>query len=78
MLSSSIVVQSSSFKNVGPSGLPCGQIALRKLPNLFACMVWYVRQQKLKKVKYLFDTQGMSPSAFVSKCLEAVAAYFKV
>lgn len=43
---STIEVQSTFFKNVGPTGLPCGVISLSKRPDLMKLVVGYVRGRK--------------------------------
>jgi hypothetical protein len=78
MLDRSIVVGSTSFKNVGKLGLPVGHISFSRLPNLFRVLVDFLKVCQVQKRHLLFKVDGLAPSVFLSNCLHRLDTFFAI
>lgn len=68
-------VQATSFKTVGPGGLPCGILSLSKRSDLFEIVRSYVLARQEAGNKLLFEARNKA-SEHLSRELRLVAKHF--
>lgn len=73
ILNGIIAIQSSTFKTVGPRGLPGGSMSFSKLPVLFDIVAAYVLARKKAGHKKLFCVKGRQACVFLAEALATVA-----